>query len=215
MDAGEYIQMLIDGMTIEERARLLSTPFDRLWESLWNGQNIRQYRHEFDIAKRAFENLKNTGDIEGRLLVHYIERASTRWEEPEWGLPKGRRALREPERACAVREFNEETGMSTRLLHLVDTECEIEEYVGTNGTPYKQVYYIGGCSADAEVGSTPFNRVMAREVRSVGWFPYEAAIGKIRPTNPHKLSLFARLHARITTPAMRAALSAAIEWHTA
>ena len=213
MDSKEYIQSLVDGMTVDERVRLAASSFEKLWDNLWNGQNTRQYRHEFEAAKRVFENLKNTGDMGGRLLVHYLEGATVRWDEPEWGLPKGRRALHESEQACAVREFVEETGLNTKSLHLLDAAIhEVEDYIGTNGIHYRQIYYIGGCAAGTTAEHQPHNRVMAREVRAIGWFPYEVAILKIRDNNPHKRELIERLHLRITSTEMRSTLNAAIEW---
>ena len=43
MDKIDYIHLLINGMTVEERGRLLMKPFEKLWSDLWNGQNTRQF----------------------------------------------------------------------------------------------------------------------------------------------------------------------------
>ena len=51
LDNIAYITVLMNGMTIEERSRLLSTPFDKLWENLWFGQITRQFRNEYENAK--------------------------------------------------------------------------------------------------------------------------------------------------------------------
>ncbi len=216
MDNREYIQLLINGMTVEERGRLLSQPFDRLWETLWNSQNTRQFRNECEAARRCFEALKNTGDTYGRLLVRYIEDASTAWTDAEWGFPKGRRSVHEKEIDCALREYGEETGLNPKLLHLVDGESPlVEEYTGTNGIRYKQIYFVAAVGADSVAVMAAGNRVMNREVGNIGYFSFDDALAKIRPTNGEKRALLERLHHKITTTDLKDRLVAALEWsHT-
>ena len=79
MDNPEYITLLINGMSHEERRRLLSGEFNTLWETLWNSQNTRQFRNEYEMAHRTFDAIRNTGDVHGRLLVEYVERATETW----------------------------------------------------------------------------------------------------------------------------------------
>jgi 8-oxo-dGTP pyrophosphatase MutT (NUDIX family) len=194
----EYIQLLINGMTRDEQSRLVSQTFDSLWSALWNNQNTRQYRNEYNAAKRMFELLRNTGDMNGKLLVKYIEESSKGWGDPEWGFPKGRRMSHETMEACALREFKEETGCDPTIVSLLGgSEGYVEEYTGTNGIRYRQTYYIGISSSDAKVEFQPHNRVMNREVGAIGWFPFEEAYLKIRSTNKEKRTLLAVLHYKI------------------
>lgn len=194
-----YIQLLINCMTCDEQSRLVSQTFDSLWSALWNNQNTRQYRNEYTAAKRMFELLRNTGDMNGKLLIKYIEESSKEWGDPEWGFPKGRRMSYETTEACALREFKEETGCDHTIVSLLaGSEGYIEEYVGTNGIRYRQTYYIGVSSSDAKVEFQPHNRVMNREVGAIGWFPFEEAYLKIRSTNKEKRALLAELHHKIT-----------------
>lgn len=212
LDAPDYILLLINGMTAEERQRLIQHGFDKLWETLWNNQNTRQYRNEYEIARKQFDTLKNTGDIGGKLLHTFIEQASTVWSTPEWGFPKGRRALHEPEIACATREFQEETGLQKGILHMcTGVEPYIEHYVGTNGISYKQVYFIAACHKDTEASLQTSNRVMTREVGNIGWFPYEEALDHLRSTNVEKRAMFMKLHADIQKGLKERILSA-LEW---
>ena len=211
----DYILMLLNGMTIEERSRLLSSTFDQLWNTLWNNQNTRQYRNEHDVAKRTFETLKNTGDVYGRLLTAYIDSATSAWTEAEWGFPKGRRSVGESEQRCALREFTEETGFPERILRLIPDEPRIiEQYTGTNGIPYKQVYLVGCCASNIVASHQPNNRVMNREVGNIGWFPYDIAFAKIRTTNQEKRNVLAHLHKRITEGGLGDTMRTALEWTT-
>ena len=208
-----YIQLLINGMTEEERGRLLTQPFDRLWETLWNSQNTRQYRNEYEAANRTFDALKNTGDVGGKILVQYIETADTRWSEPEWGFPKGRRSVRESELRCAQREFNEETGLPESCLHMVEgVETLIEEYTGTNGIRYRQVYFLAACKSSVLAERQPSNRVMTREVGNIGWFAFEDAYLKIRSSNEAKRSMFGVLHHHIVLGEYLERITSALEW---
>jgi len=212
-DNQTYIQLLVNGMTVEERSRFHTTSFDKLWETLWNSQNTRQYRNEYEIAKKTFEALKNTGDIYGKLLSSYIESATTAWTEPEWGFPKGRRSLHETELTCALREFQEETGFPKHVLRIIPDESRIvEEYVGTNGIPYRQIYYLGGCATNTIASPQPYNKIMNREVGNIGWFTFDNAIAQIRDTNPEKRAVLSRLHHRMCNEGLGEKIRGIIEW---
>jgi 8-oxo-dGTP pyrophosphatase MutT (NUDIX family) len=196
----EFIQRLIDQMTTDEHRRLLTQSFDDLWNNLWNYQNTRQYRSEYEHAKQLFERLKSTGDATGRTLDHYITACPTHWRDPEWGFPKGRRSHTESEFMTAVREFREETGWRHPFpACCTDTTPLTETYVGSNGIAYRQVYYIGMCGAESDVGLDPSNYVQNREVSAVEWCSFDEAIAKIRSTNPEKRLVVESLRAQWDT----------------
>jgi 8-oxo-dGTP pyrophosphatase MutT (NUDIX family) len=205
-------------MTIDERARMLKHDFDALWEALWASQNTRQYRNEYNSAKLIFNTLKERGDISGKLLSRYIEMATTSWTTPEWGFPKGRRVVHESRADCALREFSEETGMSSRVLHVLRDRAPLEEtYVGSNGVPYRQYYFLGSIASHNIAQVQPHNRVMNREVGGIAWMTFEAAHAAIRPTNAVKRALLAQLNERILgdEDGLRSSLLAALEWNDA
>jgi 8-oxo-dGTP pyrophosphatase MutT (NUDIX family) len=192
-----YIQKLINGMTCDEQTRLISQTFDSLWSALWNNQNTRQYRNEYNSAKRIFDLFRNTGDLHGKLLIRYIDESSKEWADPEWGFPKGRRMPHESTEACALREFKEETGCDPAMVLLIPDKTYIEEYIGTNGIKYRQTYFIGRSNSDAKAEFQPHNRVMNREVGAIAWLPFEEAYLKIRHSNKEKRALLAILHHQI------------------
>ena len=212
LDNPDYITLLINGMTVDERRRLLTGHFDDLWESLWNSQNTRQYRNECEAARRMFNAIKNTGDIYGRLLVQYVERAVTAWTVPEWGFPKGRRAVRESTLACALREFSEETGLPENIVHiLADEPAQVEEYTGTNGIRYKQIYYVGSCISSSEAVLQPSNRIMSREIGDICWLPFREAYDTIRETNAEKRAVLNNINERIISEGLARRLVSALE----
>ena len=212
MDKMDYIHLLINGMTIEERGRLLTKPFEKLWSELWNGQNTRQFRTEFENARRNFENLKASGDKEGKTLEHYITHAIGTFTEAEWGFPKGRRAVGEKETQCALREFKEETGILEKRVHILDEPPLIEEYLGTNNIPYKQTYFVGCCKSNVIAALQPRNHIMKREIGAIGWFTFEDAMAHIRVSNVQKRTVMTELHRRITEGELLKKINTALEW---
>jgi len=206
----EYIQLLCNEMTVEERGRLLRSGFTELWHNLWNGQRSRQFRNEADTAKTSFDRLTTTGDSHGKTLPDYIAACTHTWTEPEWGFPKGRRNLHELDRTCAVREWREETGLPEHALHLLTESPYDEEYVGSNGIPYKQVYFLGACLPSVEATMHAENAVMTREIGGISWVSFEEALSKIRHTNAAKRDLLTQLHRRITMGDLRTKLQAAL-----
>lgn len=213
LDNPDYIMLLLNGMTSSERQRLLTTGFDKLWENLWNSQNTRQYRNEYEQAKKQFELLRTTGDVMGKLLHSYVAQASTDWPSPEWGFPKGRRSLHETELNCAIREFTEETGLHKTILHVcTGLDPYVEQYIGTNGITYKQVYYVAACKPDIEAVVQTANRVMTREVGNIGWFSYEDALSRIRTTNIEKRTLLTKMNTDMNTALGKERFKSALEW---
>ena len=56
-----------------------------------------------------------------------IQNSETQWDSPEWGFPKGRRNHQETDIACAIREWEEETGFRRESLKIIKNLCPFEE----------------------------------------------------------------------------------------
>ena len=198
-----YIQLLFNEMTTEERAKLQTGTFPELWTALWSGQHTRQFRTESDAAQAVFDAFRTTGDSEGRPLAAYIAACTHHYAEPEWGFPKGRRNIHETDLRCAVREWREETGLSDEALQILPLPpCE-ELYTGSNGIPYKQVYYLGTCKTTATVAMMPENAVMLREIGGIRWCSIDDAMALVRRTNPVKRELLQQIHRRVVNGDLR------------
>lgn len=62
---------------------------------------------------------------------------------PEWGIPKGKRQLRETDLQCSIREFSEETGIPGNCIRVYKNMVPLEEiYTGMNGQQYKHIYFM-------------------------------------------------------------------------
>ena len=73
---------------------------------------------------------------------------STKWIEPEWGLPKGRRNKNETNLEVSLREFNEETGIKISNINIISSDVIKEDYIANNGHHYTNNYLVAEWSGD-------------------------------------------------------------------
>lgn len=135
----KYIQRLFNLMTIEEKNKIeWVKDFDKLRTDLGMTRNYKNNSLEYDDAKLKFNFL-----LTNNKLDYYCHCCKNEWEEPEWGIPKGRRNNIESNIDCAIREFNEETGINTDNIKIFKNVRPLEEiYVGINNIKYKHIYYF-------------------------------------------------------------------------
>lgn len=189
----EYIKKHLSSMTGEEHHKLLTTDFDKLWESLWGPpqEGSHAYRNEKEQAKIKM-------DIILPILPGLIKESKS-WEAPEWGFPKGRRDNCESEYVCAMREMWEETNISERDIYPIrNMEAIRELFYGTNGIQYCHKYYIAyapmGVGEESIATAAKNNEHIEREVRQIKWFSFDEAINHIRPENPEKRQVLLRVN---------------------
>ncbi len=181
-----YLMNIINEMTVKEKQKLLDNNFNTLWKELWGGNIGIQYRGEEKISKDKFNILKYDSIVCGSekyTLKSLIEESTTRWNEPEWGFPKGRRNYQEKDLHCALREFEEETGYPKTSLKIIQNLNPFEEiFTGSNYKSYKHRYYIAYIdSRDIEA-----KQYQTTEVSKVEWQDYEMVLKSIRPYNIEK-----------------------------
>lgn len=79
-----------------------------MWEHLWLETKFpnqcKQSNHFKEVARKKHLQMKRLGPF---------DTIPSHWTEAEWGLPKGRRNLHETDQQVALREFSEETGISS------------------------------------------------------------------------------------------------------
>ena len=110
----KYINKLFRIMTLCERNLIINNNFDYLWSKLWMDQDNKQYHNEYHSSKKKFNLLKKGFNNKNEFVSLIIINNNNKfiWLEPEWGFPKGRRNLKETNIDCAMREFEEETGVN-------------------------------------------------------------------------------------------------------
>ena len=187
-----YIQNIVDEMTLHEKHKLIDNNFDQLWKELWRDNIGIQYRGEEKVSREKFNTLKS-GVVCGKQIYSIqsiIDKSVSNWTEPEWGFPKGRRNYQEKDLSCALREFEEETGYPSTSLCLVQNLIPFEEvFTGSNNKSYKHCYYLAKMSDN--IGSS--NIFQETEVSAVEWLTYNDAVKKIRPYNLEKISILTRV----------------------
>tara|TARA_B110001450_G_scaffold173088_2_gene161409 strand:- start:907 stop:1698 length:792 start_codon:yes stop_codon:yes gene_type:complete len=180
-----HVLNLIDEMTINEKELLLTKSFDELWNYLWGNFVGNQYRGEEKISKEKFIKLKEGFSTE-LSLKDLLLKSKTRWVDPEWGFPKGRRNNLENDISCAIREYIEETGHQRNNFKIIENILPYEEiFTGSNFKSYKHKYYL----AYIENNNINNNYYQKSEVSKIKWFTFEEMKNSIRPYSLEKLNI--------------------------
>lgn len=177
----EYLQKLFDEMSVEEKELIqLNDDFDILWKRMWE-DNVKS--GVFNHSKQKFINLKTLG-----IIQKLIDSSSTKWKETEWEFPKGRRNYMEKDLECALREFQEETGISVYDIILIENLLPFEEtFVGTNDKIYKNKYFLASINKNSN-NFEEFNFQLS-EVSKMEWKTIGECNNSIRPYNLEKINL--------------------------
>lgn len=203
----EFITFIFNQMTPLEVKNIEHKDFDYLWNNMWNNKYInipldiktieeldsydltlsekkiylKIHLKEYNISKKKFMYIKENNIIKALKL-------DLKYDEPEWGFPKGRRNIYEQPLECALREFEEETNINKNNINILDRISPLNEYfVGTNNINYKHTYYLSITSKCDTVDVTTENQYI--EIGNIGWFTYEQMIGMIRPYHKSRLSI--------------------------
>ena len=174
----KQISRFIKEMIPSEIEDLKTLTFEELWDKLWVNHSCKCYRNEFENAKNKFNEL----DI--HKVLNGIE---CTWLYTEFGIPKGRKNMRETNKQCAIREFCEETGYKLEDIELIDTNPVEEVFMGTNGIMYKHVYYIATVkdkSGPPIIDETNNNQI--GEIKSVMWLTKSQCLSLVRVYDTEK-----------------------------
>ena len=193
----QYVHGLVAGMTIDEQKLVETEPFEVLWRKVWGKRapNSARCGAELAMSRRAHEALCV---LWNGTLAPLIASVPTCLAEREFGFPKGRKCGGETDIACAVREFQEETGMDASCIHVYCLKPQEEVFEGGNGVLYRHVYYLarivdmrGGPVATPRAGS-----LQAQEVSSVQWASFSEMCEKFQMSSS-RLNVAKRANADI------------------
>jgi len=218
-----YIMNMLKQMTCEEIHQLETQSFDELWTNLWNeiskdesepvvsysASYNNQYKIEEHTSKNKFQmlsegvycNIQNhaTEFFTLKSMIKELKERQPLWHEPEWGFPKGRRNYQESEYHCALREFVEETGISTDNMNPVRNIFPVEEnFIGSNYKSYKHKYFLlnwQGTDSECAFKDEPYSS----EVSKRAWYTFEECMSKIRSYNVEKKKMLQNVHKSILT----------------
>ena len=185
---------IFDEMSIYEKQRILTHPFETLWSEMWGETNI-QYKSEEITSKKKFEILKSGITLDDKFITlkDIIEMSKTTWSETEWEFPKGRRNQKEKDLDCALREFEEETGITKNNLSIIENILPFEEiFIGSNHKSYKHKYFLA--YVDNSILETSLNNFQITEVSKLEWKTLDKCLESIRPYNLEKKELIININ---------------------
>lgn len=197
--APDSLRAICANITADERAVLLTSDITAVLDDLFpeqppaghpreapNRRERRRVRWRRRCIEQRFRTIRAS-----RSLRRAVSRTPCHWEQPEWEFAKGRKDSRhEPDLACAVREFAEETGYAPGDIRVHDPDRVQfhERYVGTNGVPYHHTYYLAFMADDRKPPAYDprTNKSHYYEISDVRWFPLARALERIRATQAAK-----------------------------
>jgi len=189
----EQIQKSVDQMSIDEKVKITIEPFDKLWKQLWGEHTCLQYRNEEHNSSKKFDAIREGIIIEDNIvtLKDIVEKSNTQWSETEWEFPKGRRNYQERDLDCAVREFEEETGISNKNIILIDNLLPFEEvFIGSNYKSYKHKYFLAFMNNNEDL----LQNYQRTEVSKIEWKNIDECLKSIRPYNLEKKKLIEKIN---------------------
>jgi len=172
---------LVEEMTKNEKQKIITTPFDAIWDQLWVNHRSRAYLNEYEAAKSKFFQID---------VYNMITNTESKWDETEFGIPKGRRNNHETYVECAIREFTEETGYKKNEFQIINYNNYLEEvFIGSNGITYRHVYYLAEILTPKIPDLDPTNLNQAGEVKQIKWFSFKECINIFRSYDTTKRSI--------------------------
>jgi len=182
----DTIVKLLEQITNEELNDIKNNDFDNLWYNLWNDGKTTEIcqTKEFISSKQKFIKLKSN-------YIHLLDSVEQIFKFKEWGFPKGRRNQYESNEICAIREFEEETGINENKYTILD-KCGYvtEELIGTNGVNYAHNYYIAIISDYVEDDI----KIDNKEVGDIKMLNINECLNMIRPYHVNKKKLVEKIY---------------------
>jgi len=194
----EHLQIMFNEMSNDEKELIRIHNFETLWKMMWGLQDVghqNQFKGEELASQKKFEALKNGIHIGGNgeiiTLDYLIDNSKTSWKETEWEFPKGRRNFQEKDLDCALREFEEETGILKKNIKIIENLLPFEEmFLGSNHKSYKHKYFLGY----TENSNNELNNFQKTEVSKIEWKTLEECLESIRPYNLEKKQLIININ---------------------
>jgi len=199
LDKLDYICRLFKFITKNEKNIIKNNNFDSLWNKLWKNYEINKFKKEYNESKKKFNKIKNGFLLNDKLIdLDYILDKSQNnieiYNKTEWEFPKGRRNINENNIKCAIREFEEETGLSKNKINIINNKSYEEIYIAVNNIRYRHIYYIAKCFDPLYDLYNPLNKTQIKEVKDVKWLNYDEVIDSIRKIYIERIELFKRIH---------------------
>lgn len=195
-----YILNIFNLMTINEKNKIKNLSFKELWNDIWNIQDNDLYKQEYENSLKKYNLLKEgiiyyIGNIPIKLtLQDILDKTDNRYDDTEWGFPKGRRNNQEKDINCAIREFYEETNYNNEDIQILNIEKQIETYTSINNIKYKHIYYISQIITNKKPIIDKKNKEQIDEVGDIKWLNYNECLDKLRDYHLDKINVLNNIH---------------------
>jgi 8-oxo-dGTP pyrophosphatase MutT (NUDIX family) len=206
----DHVEHIFSEMSQIEHERIKNAEsFNELWCNLWNVNYTKNsHKHEERMSKKKYETLKeqdadaDEDDSSEQSTLTRILASSSNYPLPEWEFPKGRKEFNETEIECALREFEEETGIAKQSVQLIDNVSGFDEnYVGTNYAAYKHRYFLAqmdyDTNSDAGNNNNSLTNFQQTEVSRLEWKTLDQCMQDIRPYHLEKKQLLKNIDAML------------------
>lgn len=180
------LKNILAEITKSEYDRLVINDFKTLWIKLWDIQNKKE-------LIQLESNTKSNNEIKLTKLkqTDIFKNFKAKFEEPEWGFPKGRRNFKEADIDCALREFEEETGINRGKINLIENIYSLEEiFTGSNLKSYKHKYYLAYIDHDNSIDLSNYQK---SEIGDIKWLSLDECLKRFRYYNYEKIDLIKKL----------------------
>jgi 8-oxo-dGTP pyrophosphatase MutT (NUDIX family) len=188
-----FLQNIINEMSVVEKDMILSTSFENLWKQMWGTIQNTQFKNEENASYKKMDLLKNGVTINDTTITlkEIVENSSTNWTETEWEFPKGRRNGKEKDIDCAMREFEEETGILQSKIKIIENILPFEEiFIGSNHKSYKHKYFLAYMDENEEL----LENFQISEVSKLEWKTIDECLASIRPYNLEKIKIISNIN---------------------
>lgn len=177
---------LLGFITKNEIKYLKENNFEDIWNNLWGSDNFDK---SSKIKNRYVEEFKQSMKKFDLLNKSIFDENKTIYTEQEWGFPKGKKNRTESNLKCAIREFEEETGLKSNEMDsdydiLRDMTSIVECFTGTNGLFYKHIYYLAISPKMVKLDMSKV--VSSHEIGAIKWLNFYDSFKKIRHYHFHK-----------------------------
>ena len=180
------ILMKFNYMSKIEVDNIVKYNFDELWNKLWNSTSCyNKYMNERNISRAKFNKMKQHPSFK-----ELIKKCNP-YDTTEWEIPKGRKNSNESNIDCAMREFTEETSITSNDYTILKYINPIQDnFTGTNYKKYKHIFYTGIYTCN----TLPYKDTMENdEIDEIRWCNWEEVISLIRPYNDTKIRILTNL----------------------
>jgi len=164
-----FIINLFNNMTEEEKRLILSMEYGMLYYHafLRRESDLDKYERNFFMKNKKIFLINFTKELLLDLMANTIS------IELLWEFPKGKNEVNESNLNCAIREFEEETGITKAKYNIMPSIQPVECKFSDNNINYKYYLYVAFCSSDF---NRRFKPCIYTEISNIKW--YSAKIAK-------------------------------------